>query len=437
MLHGKTIVLGITGGIAAYKAAALCSKLKQAGAHVHVIMTRNATQFISELTLQTLSRNPVYTDTFDERDASVVSHIDLADSADLFVIAPATANMIAKMTYGLADDMLSTTLLATTAPIMVAPAMNVHMYAHPAVQHNMQLLRERGVMMIEPGEGLLACGYTGKGRLAEPEDIAAEVERFFDLGEAKYRESLSSGCACAEVTQGANIAAQAGEEVSRPLAGRSVIVTAGGTIERIDPVRYITNDSSGKMGFAIAAAARDMGADVTLIAGQIQVAPPEGVQVIRVESAQDMHHAVMDSYGSSDLVVMAAAVADYRPTVRADKKMKKNDAKLVIELERNSDILSALGEKKQHQFLIGFAAETDHVEQYAMDKLKRKKCDLIVANDVSREDAGFGTDTNEVLIFDANGLVEGISLTSKQTIGKRILELAITRMSSEVHPIES
>ena len=306
MLQGKTIVLGISGGIAAYKAAALCSKLTQAGAKVRVIMTNNATKLVGETTLQTLSHHPVYTDTFNEHDPSVVSHIDLADQADLFLIAPATANIIAKMTYGLADDMLSTTLLATTAPIMVAPAMNVHMYAHPATQHNMSVLRERGVMMVEPGEGLLACGYTGKGRLAEPEDITAEVIRFFTLGEEQYR-SLQE---CTQTSNPSRVMDTAQKLINGPLTGRKVIVTAGGTVERIDPVRYITNDSSGKMGFAIAGAARDMGADVTLIAGQTQADVPEHVEVIRVESAQDMHHAVMESYPDADLVVMAAAVAD-------------------------------------------------------------------------------------------------------------------------------
>ncbi|MDK8180840.1 bifunctional phosphopantothenoylcysteine decarboxylase/phosphopantothenate--cysteine ligase CoaBC [Paenibacillus sp. UMB4589-SE434] len=418
MLHGKTIVLGITGGIAAYKAAALCSKLTQAGAAVHVIMTKSATQFISELTLQTLSRQPVYTDTFDERDPSVVSHINLADSADLFLIAPATANIIAKMTYGLADDMLSTSLLATTAPIMVAPAMNVHMYAHPAVQQNLNTLRERGVFMVEPGEGLLACGYVGKGRLAEPEYIVEQVEHFFSSSEKHIN---------VDSTQ---------QEQQKSLTGRSVIVTAGGTIERIDPVRYITNDSSGKMGFAVAAAARDMGAEVTLIAGQTQVTPPEGVHLVRVESTQDMYDAVLDLFPTADVVVKAAAVADYKPVVRADRKMKKTADKLMLELERNPDILATLGEQKQQQVLIGFAAETNDVQRYAMDKLHRKNCDLIVANDVSRDDAGFGTDNNEVQIYDRNGLVESIALTSKSAIAHRIMELAVERIVQEVHAIE-
>lgn len=424
MLHGKTIVVGITGGIAAYKAATLCSKLKQAGAHVHVIMTKSATEFITELTLQTLTRNLVYTDTFDERDASVVSHIDLADKADLFVVAPATANMIAKMTYGLADDMLSTTLLATTAPIMVAPAMNVHMYAHPTVQYNMKMLIERGIMMIEPDEGMLACGYTGKGRLAEPEYIMAQIESFFAQGGGNTHLGQAMPAFPLET------------KLSSQLRGKSVMVTAGGTVERIDPVRYITNDSSGKMGFAIAAAARDMGAKVTLIAGQTQVEPPAGVELVHVESTQDMYDAVMSRYESMDIIVKAAAVSDYRPLVRAEQKIKKHSDRMTIELVKNPDILQELGEKKKGQILIGFAAETHDVAQFAQDKLRRKNCDLLVANDVSRDDAGFGSNNNEVQIYDAQGLVESISLSSKNVIAARIMEIASERLPLEVDELE-
>ncbi|TVX94755.1 bifunctional phosphopantothenoylcysteine decarboxylase/phosphopantothenate--cysteine ligase CoaBC [Paenibacillus agilis] len=429
MLHGKTIVLGITGGIAAYKAATLCSKLTQAGASVHVIMTDSATKFIPELTLQTLSRNPVYTDTFDERDPAVVSHINLADRADLFLIAPATANILAKMAYGLADDMLSTTLLATTAPVMVAPAMNVHMYAHPAVQHNMELLRQRGVHFIEPAEGPLACGYTGKGRLEEPELIIEHVRQFFEG--ATIPSSLppigSTGLNEAVITNNSN---------SGLLAGRRVMVTAGGTLERIDPVRYLTNDASGKMGIAIAQAARDMGADVTLVAGQVQTMIPDGVNVIRVESALDMLKAVQAHYEKTDIVVKAAAVADYRPKFRAEQKIKKTADSLVLELERNPDILAWLGEHKQHQVLVGFAAETHNVAEFAQGKLKRKNCDLIVANDVSRSDIGFGSDNNEVLIFDGQGLVESVSVRAKQDVAKRILEQAAKLLPEEVLVID-
>ncbi|BFH15056.1 bifunctional phosphopantothenoylcysteine decarboxylase/phosphopantothenate--cysteine ligase CoaBC [Paenibacillus melissococcoides] len=421
MLQGKSILLGVTGGIAAYKAAALCSKLKQEGAEVHVIMTASATQFISELTFQTLSRQPVYTDTFDERDPSAVSHIDLADHADLVLVAPATANVIAKMAHGLADDMLTTTLLATTAPVMVAPAMNVHMYVHPAVVHNMDILRSRGVRFIEPEEGLLACGYTGKGRLAGPEHIVEYVKRWFAEGGGEPALPPAG-------------AADQGSARPGLLQGKRVLVTAGGTIERIDPVRYITNDSSGKMGFAVAEAARDMGACVTLIAGQTQSVPPEGVELIRVETALDMRNAVMARYEDTDIVVKTAAVADYRPVHRAAHKLKKTGERLVIELERNPDILQELGEKKKNQLLIGFAAETEQLEQYALDKLARKNLDYIVANDVSRTDAGFGSDRNEVHIYSKNGLVERIPLTAKSEVARRLLQIAAQAIAAGGEP---
>ncbi|APO46746.1 MULTISPECIES: bifunctional phosphopantothenoylcysteine decarboxylase/phosphopantothenate--cysteine ligase CoaBC [Paenibacillus] len=408
MLNGKKIVLGVTGGIAAYKAATLCSRLVQKGADVHVIMTASATQFITELTLQTLTRNTVYTDTFDEREPAVVSHIHLADLADLVLVAPATANVIAKMAHGMADDMLSTTLLATTAPVMIAPAMNVHMYDHPAVKHNMNLLVERGAMMIEPGEGLLACGYVGKGRLEEPESIVDVVERFFE-----QRES-------------AGISRQGQAPL---LQGKKVVVTAGGTIERIDPVRYITNDSSGKMGFAIAAAARDLGADVKLVMGSTQSKPPENVELIPVQSAQDMYEAVTREWDDADIVVKAAAVADYRPKEVYTEKIKKKGDTLSLELIKNIDILETLGKQKTHQFLIGFAAETQSVEMYAREKLERKNCDLIVANDVTRTGAGFGTDTNAVHIYDREGLVEELPVMAKDDVAHRLLRIAAERIA--------
>ncbi|WHX47549.1 bifunctional phosphopantothenoylcysteine decarboxylase/phosphopantothenate--cysteine ligase CoaBC [Paenibacillus woosongensis] len=407
MLTGKKILLGVTGGIAAFKAASLCSKLVQQGAEVRVIMTESATKFISELTLQALSKHPVYTDTFDEKNPQVIAHIDLADWADLVLIAPATANIIAKMTVGLADDMLSTTLLATEAPIMLAPAMNVHMYTHPAVTRNLAELTARGVMMVEPGSGLLACGYTGKGRMEEPENIIAAVEAYFTRQE--------------RVAQ-------------RPLAGKKVIVTAGGTVERLDPVRYITNDSSGKMGFAIAKAALDLGAEVTIVAGRPDVSPPlhrEGLSLVRVESAQDMYEAVNTLWADTDILVKAAAVADYRPKQAADRKIKKSGDSMTLELVKNIDILETLGRSKRSQFVIGFAAETDRLEEHAMDKLRRKNCDLIIANDVTAEGAGFGTDTNIVHVFDANGLVETIPQASKEEIGLRIMELAAARLTGE------
>ncbi len=404
MLKGKKIVLGITGGIAAYKAASLCSGLVKQGADVHVVMTESAAKFITELTLQTLSRNPVHIDTFDERNPEVVTHIHLADLADLVLIAPATANTISQMALGLADNMLTSMLLATTAPIMVAPAMNVHMYQHPAIIGHMNTLVDRGVMMVEPGEGMLACGYVGKGRLEEPETIIAVVQQYFATQE---RERQLAGL----------------------LAGRKVTVTAGGTIERIDPVRYITNDSSGKMGVAVARMAHRMGAEVKLIAASVQVPLPADIETIRVQSAQDMYEAVLAEWNDTDIMVQTAAVADYRPKTVHATKMKKKDADLTLELEKTVDILQSLGERKVDQFLIGFAAETGNVAEYAMDKLRRKRCDLIVANDVTAAGAGFGTDTNRVQIFDENGLADDVPLMSKDEVASRLLQLAAKRMS--------
>ncbi|MFI2857616.1 bifunctional phosphopantothenoylcysteine decarboxylase/phosphopantothenate--cysteine ligase CoaBC [Paenibacillus sp. JSM ZJ436] len=421
MLKGKVIVLGVTGGIAAYKAAALCSKLVQKGAEVHVIMTESAKQFITELTLQSLSKNPVYSDTFDERDPSVVSHIDLADKADLVLIAPATANSIAKMALGLGDDMLTTTLLATTAPIMVSPAMNVHMYTHPAVVANMNTLVSRGVGMIEPGEGLLACGYVGKGRMEEPESIVQVVERFFEESDDQQSGAVERRVAKSEGRE----AVRAGRGV---LSGKKVLVTAGGTVERIDPVRYITNDSSGKMGFAIAKAARDMGAEVVLIAARTDAPLPEGVTVQRVESAKDMYDRVMSEFTDSDIVIKAAAVADYRPEQEAPVKIKKNGDTLSLTLVKTDDILETLGRRKTSQLLIGFAAETDHVEAHALDKLRRKQCDLIVANDVTVAGAGFGADSNKVQIYNADGLVRDLPFMTKEEVAVQLLLLAAERI---------
>ncbi|MNW40006.1 Coenzyme A biosynthesis bifunctional protein CoaBC [compost metagenome] len=402
MLTGKKILLGITGGIAAFKAASLCSKLVQQGAEVRVIMTKSATKLITELTLQALSKNPVYTDTFDEKNPATIAHINLADWADLVLVAPATANMIGKMANGIADDMLSTTLLATQAPIMVAPAMNVHMYVHPAVSRNLAELASRGVLMVEPGEGLLACGYIGKGRMEEPETIVAVVNSFFD---------------------------RQNKIAFRPLAGKKVVVTAGGTVERIDPVRYISNDSSGKMGFAIAKAACELGADVVLIAANTKLAPPAGVKVISLESAKEMYDAVAAEWNDTDILVKSAAVADYRPKEVSEQKIKKSGDTMTLELVKNIDILETFGRLKTSQFLIGFAAETTNVEHYAMDKLHRKNCDLLVANDVTKAGAGFGIDTNVVSIYDGDGLVESLPLQSKDEVGLRIMELAAQRLS--------
>ncbi|GGN95993.1 bifunctional phosphopantothenoylcysteine decarboxylase/phosphopantothenate--cysteine ligase CoaBC [Saccharibacillus kuerlensis] len=477
MLKGKKILLGVTGGIAAYKAATLCSQLTKAGADVQVIMTESAQQFIPALTLQVLTRNAVHTDTFDERNPKVVNHIDLADWADLVLIAPATANAIGKLANGLADDMLSTTLLAVTAPVMVAPAMNVHMYSHPAVVHNMQTLVDRGVMMIEPGDGMLACGYVGKGRMEEPESIVEVLRQFFagadkegtfsgsasiqgkqesaektfldpgpelyaaesvqTSGESGSQETLFStaggaaefGLAGIGANPSGELLPNSGSEHSDLiLKGKKIVVTAGGTIERIDPVRYITNDSSGKMGAALAQAARDLGAKVKLIVGKIQIPLPEGIDTIRVESAEEMYEACLNEWSDTDMLIMSAAIADYRPKSSSPRKIKKSGETMALELVKTVDVLQTLGTQKEKQFLIGFAAETHDLDTYAAEKLQRKNCDLLVANDVTQEGAGFGSDTNIVRLFGPEGRIADLPKQSKYDTARDILLEASRRM---------
>ncbi|MRX53615.1 bifunctional phosphopantothenoylcysteine decarboxylase/phosphopantothenate--cysteine ligase CoaBC [Bacillus idriensis] len=390
-MKGKKILLCVSGGIAVYKAAALTSKIIQAGAEIKVIMTNSAREFVNPLTFQALSRNDVYFDTFDEKNPAVISHIDLADWADLVVVAPATANTIGKLANGIADDMLTTTLLATTAPVWIAPAMNVHMYDNPAVQKNILTLSQYGYQYIEPSEGYLACGYVGKGRLEEPEKIVSLIEGFFSDKDLKT------------------------------LKGKNVMITAGPTREKVDPVRYFTNHSSGKMGYAIAEAAYQMGAEVTLISGPVSIAPPSGVTVLKVESAEEMHHEVLNRFSEMDIVIKSAAVADYRPRIVSDQKMKKQDGSLTIEMERTKDILKDLGERKENQILIGFAAETENVEEYALRKLQKKNLDMIVANNVTLTGAGFGTDTNIVTIYKKSGEKIELPVLSKQEVAKQIL----------------
>lgn len=392
------------GGIAAYKAAALTSKLTQAGAQVHVILTESAMQFVAPLTFQALSHQPVHTDTFEEQDPHVISHIDLADRADLILIAPATANVIGKMANGIADDMLTTTVLATKAPIMIAPAMNVNMYDHPAVMANMRRLADFGCRFVEPGVGLLACGWVGKGRLAEPEEIVAAVAAFF--------------------------AEQAGEgKPQNDLQGKTVLVTAGPTREKIDPVRYITNHASGKMGYAIAEAARDRGAHVVLISGPTSLAQPAGVQFVPVESVQDMYDAVMAHLPSSDIVIKAAAVSDYRPKTVHEHKMKKGDGPLVLELEKAPDILKAVGERKRGQFVVGFAAETQDVLLHAKSKLERKNLDMIVANNVLLEGAGMGSDTNIVTLLTPSGEQVELDKLGKRDVADKLLDAVLLKLA--------
>ncbi|MGG1367154.1 bifunctional phosphopantothenoylcysteine decarboxylase/phosphopantothenate--cysteine ligase CoaBC [Priestia megaterium] len=394
MMKGKRILLCVSGGIAVYKAAALTSKLVQAGAEVKVMMTASACEFVTPLTFQALSRNPVYTDTFDEKDPSVIAHIDLADWPDLILVAPATANMIGKIANGLADDMISTTLLAATAPVWIAPAMNVHMYDHPAVKKNMSTLSSFGYSFVEPGEGYLACGYVGKGRLEEPETIVSLIESYFS--QASHTQKI--------------------------LEGVNVLVTAGPTVERIDPVRFFTNRSTGKMGYALAEQAAKLGASVTLVTGPTNLEYPKGVQVVQIESAQQMLEAVMQRYHEADVVIKSAAVADYRPKHVFDQKMKKQPGEAVLELERTTDILRTLGERKEHQLLVGFAAETEQVDEYAQKKLASKNLDMIVANNVTTEGAGFGTDTNIVTLYKRSGESKELPILSKHDVATEVLK---------------
>lgn len=387
MLVNKKILLCVTGGIAVYKAVALVSKLTQAGAVVKVMMTESAMKFVNPLSFQVMSKHDVYTDTFDEKDSNVIAHIDLADWADLIIVAPATANVIGKLANGIADNMVTTTLLATTKPVWIAPAMNVHMYEHPAVIRNIDRLYKDGIRFIEPSAGFLACGYVGKGRLEEPEKITALVAAFF-------------------------------QPKTLPLKGKKVIVSAGPTLERIDPVRYLSNFSSGKMGFAMAEAARDLGADVVLVHGPVSIAVPTGVRAVAIESAAQMYDAILAEYADADIVVKAAAVADYRPKNQAEQKMKKTDTDRGLKLERTTDILAALGSKKTHQLLIGFAAETNDVATYATGKLQKKNADFIIANDVSKTDRGFGAEQNTVTLYGHNFEQAFPSMDKKQLATK-------------------
>lgn len=391
----KNILLCVSGGIAVYKAVALVSKLTQANFNVKVIMTASAREFVNPLSFQVMSKNDVYFDTFDEKQSSVIAHIDLADWADLILVAPATANVIGKLANGIADDMVTTTLLAATAPVWLAPAMNVHMYDHPAVKRNIARLHEDGYRFIEPSEGYLACGYVGKGRLEEPEKMTALVAGHF-------------------------------LPKKQPLKGKKVIVSAGPTRERVDPVRFMTNFSTGKMGYAMAAAARDLGADVVLVSGPTSLAKPTGMQVIDVESAQNMFDAIWAQYKTADIVIKTAAVADYRPKNVHGQKMKKQPGDAVIELERTTDILATLGEHKTHQLLIGFAAETNDVESYGSQKLAKKNADYIIANDVTEAGSGFGTDTNSVILI-GHDYTQKFAQLPKTELALKLLETIVER----------
>ncbi len=394
-LTGREIVLGVTGGIAAYKSAELVSRLRHLGAKVHVIMTRNATEFVAPLTFQTLSANQVVTDTFQAPEYWNVEHVALAKLAEVFVIAPATANILAKMATGIADDMLSTTVLATKAPVLVAPAMNTGMWTAEATKNNVRTLKERGVRFIGPDSGMLACGDEGTGRMSEPEDIAEAI-----CGILNPR---------------------------RDLAGLKVLITAGATRERLDPVRFMTNDSSGKMGFAIAEAARDRGAEVTVVRGHVTAAVPERVRVIPVESAMDLYDVMMKEAPEQDVIIQAAAVCDYRFENTQATKIKKTEGQpLTLTLAENPDIAKEVGKiKKKGQTLVGFAAETDHVQKNAVSKLKKKNLDMIVANDVTVPGAGFNVDTNIATLITAQGSEEQPMQTKRQ-LAEVILDRIMT-----------
>ncbi|MBR0332433.1 MAG: bifunctional phosphopantothenoylcysteine decarboxylase/phosphopantothenate--cysteine ligase CoaBC [Alistipes sp.] len=390
MLKGKHIILGITGSIAAYKSAVLCRLLVSAGAEVKVVMTPLAKQFITPLTMATLSQNPILVDFFNPENGEWNSHVKLGEWADLYLIAPATANTMAKMATGVADNLLLTTYLSARCDVAVAPAMDLDMYAHVATQRNMERLREDGVHIIEPGSGFLASGLVGKGRMAGPQDIVKAVEAIF-------------------------------AEKKKSLEGKRFLVTAGATIEPIDPVRFISNHSSGKMGYAVAEALAERGADVTLVSGRTALDAPKGVDRVDVLSAEQMYEACVSRFEQMDGAVMCAAVADYTPQEVATEKLKKGDGDMSIPLKRTKDIAAALGERKGSRVLVGFAMETQHEMENAQSKLERKNFDFIVLNSLRKAGAGFRGDTNIVTLIDGEG-AEELPLMSKRDVADRIVD---------------
>ena len=398
MLQGKCIVLGVTGGIAVYKAVEVLRLMVKAGAEVHVVMTRSAQEFVTPLTFQTLSGNPVHTDMFSLVQEQDIGHISLADRADLLLIAPATANFVGKVANGIADDLLSTTVMATKAKVLFVPAMNTNMWENPLYRENQERLEKLGYQFLEPAHGELACGWQGQGKMPDPQAV-------FNAAHALLR--------------------------SNDFAGRTFLVTAGPTREEIDPVRFLSNYSSGKMGFAIARAARDRGARVILVAGPVNLAEPKGVETIHVTSAEQMYRAVMEHAADADVVIKAAAVADFRPARRDGQKTKKGDAETMdIALQRNPDILAELGRQKGERILIGFAAETENLLRHAGEKLKAKNLDMIVANDVSQEGAGFDGETNIVRLLSADGTTEELPLMSKAEVAERLLDRVVKLLAA-------
>jgi phosphopantothenoylcysteine decarboxylase/phosphopantothenate--cysteine ligase len=389
MVAGKRVLLGVTGSIAAYKAVDILRRLTEQGAEVRVVMTKNATRFISPLTFEALSGKPVLCDEFQDWEKDSIGHIDVAANQDLALIAPATANVIGKVAAGIADDALTTTLMAVECPVVMAPAMNDRMYRNPVLRKNIQFLKEQGVRFIEPETGPLACGTAGQGRLADPASIIREISSMF---------------------------------LPQDLAGITILVTAGPTREPIDTVRFISNPSSGKMGYALAVAARDRGAAVVLISGPSHLPSPSGMKVIRVLTADDMYRAVMEHVEAAQVIIMAAAVSDFKPAVSTDHKIKKHEAPTILQLEPTRDILLELGKTAGKRFLVGFAAETDNVHQNAIKKLKEKKLDMIVANDLVKAGAGFETDTNSVTIIDRTGKSVELPVMHKSEIAAHILD---------------
>ena len=392
----KTIVVGVTGGIACYKAVELVRLLIKAGHRVQVIMTHGAMEFVMPLTFQTLSGNPVASETFNLTQESEIGHINLADSADLFVIAPATANIIGKIANGIADDLLTTVIMATQAPVLIAPAMNIHMFENAILQENLRKLRRVGYHILEPAAGFLACGYEGKGRLPDPEKIADEVERLLK---------------------------------KKDLSGERFLITAGPSREPLDPVRYLSNRSSGKMGYALARVAARRGAEVVLVSGPTALECPAGVRRIPVTTAAEMRAAVIKEFAAASAVVMAAAVADYRPVVAADKKIKRGKGPIELRLEPNPDIVKELGQNKDGKMLVGFAAETEDLTANAAKKLREKNLDMIVANNVAEAGSGFDGDTNIATILDHTGASHELPLMSKDDLADRIYDyfLALKR----------
>jgi phosphopantothenoylcysteine decarboxylase/phosphopantothenate--cysteine ligase len=393
--NGKldNVVLGVSGGIACYKAVELVRLLVKEEYTVQVIMTRGAMQFVTPLTFQTLSARPVATDTFNLTQESEIGHINLADSADIFVVAPATANVIGKIAAGIADDLLTTVVMATQAPVLIAPAMNIHMYENPILQENLRKLRRLGYEILEPDEGYLACGYEGRGRLPDPEVILEQIR-----GKLKKKD----------------------------LAGEKLVVTAGPSREPLDPVRYISNRSSGKMGYALARAAARRGAEVVLVSGPTALTPPAGVKLTPVNTAAEMRQAILDEYAACTAVIMAAAVADYHPVKFSADKMKRGMGPLDVRLEPNPDILKELGQRKDEKLLIGFAAETRNLDVNAEKKLREKNLDMIVANDVTKEGSGFDGDTNIATIFDCRGATRVLPLMTKDELADKIFDHFLT-----------